>query len=306
MTECNICGGEGYIQTAQFGLEVCDKCDGKGELEDTGKSNTHPDPKSPLPCVIHFKGGQKKVVGIPRNAPKIERENAWAMTRGYLKPEGRFYVSIFTSGENGKIREEGFDKVGKYTPRVLSFNSTKDKDFPVSQTGFEMGVSDYTKQFPVAHRYIAILDRIFFIDKRFHDNQGMELWEELCGNGVFDIWRPKAPYNRERGEFNEERGGRRPIYEPQILLLRVYQLGRPLHVEHRKTYTDRVRDITGLAPLTLKRPIIPYDTDDRFYNDFEGKYTFVDIGDRIEKTMEKFGILNEKIINDTSKIEILE
>jgi hypothetical protein len=275
-------------------------------MDEKKPSPTKPMMQSALRCLIPLKGGQNKVIQIPQSAPKVERENAWAMTNGYHKSVDLYHVSIFTAGENAVILKNGFADRGRFIPKVLSYKVTQENQYPVSECGLQMGVSDYDKPFLLPHKYVAILDRIFYIKKGFHDNRGMELWTNLCNNGIFDIWKPVAPFNRLIGDFDLERTGKKKIINrPQILLLRVYELDRTLTVEHRPTFTDAVTVTSNEIPLTLRRPMIPYDSNDGVFRDFRGKYTFSDIGDRIENTLEKFSALQDQvIINDTSKIEI--
>ncbi len=89
------------------------------------------------------------------------------------------------------------------------------------------------------------------------------------------------------------------------MLLRVFELDFIKDTETTKIYTDLIASSGDGTPLTLKRPVIPYDVNDQFYRDFRGKYTLVDIGDRIEEALEKCDALrDEEIVNDTSQIEI--
>lgn len=318
MQKCHGCEGKGWVDSARFGPIVCPICKGTGQIANGSptptlkyiESERNPGPtvhmkQSSLRCLISLKGGQDKLVQIPRATPKVERENAWAITNGYRKSAGLYYVSIFTALEDAVILKNGFTERDRFIPQLLSYRTSQEEQYPVSKWGLLMGVSDYTHPFLLLHRYVAILDRIFYIKKEFHDDRGMELWEVLCNNGIFDIWEPVAPYHRLTGHFDLERGGKKNIMRPQILLLRVFELDRTLGVEHRKTHTDLVVSSGDGTPLTLKKPVIPYDVNDRFYHGFRGKYTFVDVGDRIEETLENFDALrDEEIVNDTSRIEI--
>ena len=321
MKQCHGCEGKGWVDSARVGPTKCPICKGKGQVENgiaftTSKYTDVPQPKrqnpqSALRCLIPLAGGQNKIVNISRSVPKVERENAWAMTQGYLrrKDNNKYYVSIFTAGENGVILKNGFNKRNGFIPSVLSYKTSQEPEYPVSQDGLDMGVSDYERQFTLPHKYVAILDRIFCFSKQVHDDRGMEIWGVLCKNGIFDIWEPIAPYHRLTGRFDLERGGRKTIktiMEPQILLLRIFELDRTLDVEHRHTYTDLVRSSADETPLILKRPLIPYTLHDKFYHGFQGKYTFADTRDCIKEALDKIGAQhNEVVINDTSQIEIL-
>ena len=317
MPQCHGCNGKRWVDSVYKGPTICPICKGTGHIADGGLS---PSPvrivteNKPIPistimqpdfkCRLFIKGGQDKVVQIPREVPKIERENAWAMTNGFYKDGNLYYVSIFTAGENGVILKNGFADRGRFIPKVLSFKVSQEKQYPVSNLGVRMGVSDYAQQFSLTHRYVAILDRIFYIKKEFHDIRGIELWKDMCNNGVFDIWEPIAPYHRLTGFFDLEKGGQKVITRPQILLLRVFELNNPLIVKHRPTFTDLITGSSAGLPLTLKRPLIPYDVNDRLYRDFKGKYTFSDISNLIKNTLVKFGQMDEELVNDTSQIEM--
>lgn len=255
-------------------------------------------------CSIPLKGRQSKVVQIPSEVPKIERENAWAMTSGFQKDGDLYYVSIFTAAENALFLRNNFDARGRFIPRILVCTRSRDEQYPISKLGSLMGVSDYSQPFRLNPRYVAILDRIFYIKKEFHDFKGMDLWQELCNNGIFDIWDPVAPFHRLTGNFDLQKTGKKTVRRPQILLLRIFELDHPLVVKHRKTRTDLVIGGGNGTPLNLKRPIIPYNTNDRFYHGFKGKYTFSDIYNLIKNILLKFGQLDEEIINDTSQIDI--
>jgi hypothetical protein len=321
MKQCHGCEGKGWVDSASVGPIICPICKGKGQVENEITITTHnnnetdSEPKSTtlykqstLKCLIPLRGSHQKIVNISRRAPKVERENAWAMTQSYRrrKDNNSYYVSIFTAGENAVILRNGFKTRDGFIPSVLSYKTSPEPEYPVSQDGFDMGISNYTQQFTLPHKYVAILDRIFSLKKKVHDTRGMEIWRELCKNGIFDIWEPIAPYHRLTGSFDLERGNEKKlIMEPQILLLRIFELDRSLDVKHEKTFTDLVTSSTDEAPLTLKRPLIPYDAHDKFYQDFQGKYTFVDIGNRIEETLDKKSVQYEEVvINDTSLIEI--
>jgi hypothetical protein len=245
-------------------------------------------------CIIPLKGGQKRIVNLPTKTLKVERENAWAMTRGYRRRSDNkwYYVSIFTAGERAVSLQDDFDKRSGYVPKILSYRKHPEPRFPVSQDGADMGHSNYKQSFPLPHRYVAILNSIFYVDKEFHTNRGeKDIWGVLCNNGVFDIWEPVAPYNRLTGLFDE--GTRKKeIMKPQILLLRVFELDRALMVEDG-----------------LKRPIIPYDRDDKSLHAFQGTYTIEDtgnrIGDHLRETLDPIHVpWEEVLVNDTSQIEI--
>jgi hypothetical protein len=257
-------------------------------------------------CFIPLKGGHRRVVNLPKRTFKVERENGKAMTQGYRRrlDDSLYYVSMYTSGDNAVALNLDFDAKGLYTPKVLSYRTSQEPRYPVSRDGFDMGVSDYKQPFTLPHKYVAILNSIVYIDKEFHTERGMELWGALCNNGIFDIWEPAAPYHRLIGDFDLDTE-KQPIMKPQILLLRIFELDRALAVEHQENRTDLVVGSSHQAPLTLKGPIIPYDDGDESCHGFRGKYTLVDIGNRILKTLEDMDAPHEEVlVNDTSQIEV--
>jgi hypothetical protein len=259
-------------------------------------------PRGSLRCLIPLKDGNSLKVIVPISTLKVERENAWAMTVGYSKSNKLNYSTIFTALKDGWALKNSFTAKSRYIPKVLSYRNSKEPNYYVSVMGLSMGVSDYDQPFSLPHKYVAILDRIFYINEQFHKERGMELWNMLCGNGIFDQWNPSAPFNRLTGNFDVERGGEKEVKEPQILLLRVYELDKTIRVQNKHAHIDTITE--DICDLKLKQPVIPYNPDDRFYSSFKGKFDFESIINLIRNSLEHFGILNEKKVNDTSLIEI--
>lgn len=269
------------------------------------RKNDYPLHPGCLKCNIPLGGGQVKEVNIPIQAPKIERENAWAMTQGFKKDDGKlYYSSIFTSHKNAVIKKNGFAKVGGFAPQLLSYKTSVEKQYPVSNVGHSMGVSDYKDKFSLPHKYVAILDTVFLINQEFYRDRDklLMLWQKFCTNGIFDQWEPIAPYHMLTGDYDRE-NGKKVIKDPQILLLRIFELDCNLEVEHQQTYTDRIHS-NGV--VNLKQPIIPYDRNDSFSHNFQGAYYFEDIKNIVLTTMKEIGALQkELIVNNTSEIEIV-
>jgi len=256
-----------------------------------------------MKCSISFKNGPDRRVPVPSGTFKIERENAWAMIVGYDSGGKKYYQSIYVASERANVLKAGFNKKGSYTPKVISYRTTPEPMYPVSDTGLRMGVSDYTRPFPLRHRYVAILDRVFHItDKELHRKWALsDLWPPMCDTpGIFKIWKAEAPYNVLMGRFDMQRGGAGEAEDPQILVLRLFELDRQVLVRTNRSRCDSVVD---RGEVRLKRPIVPYDSHDRFSQGFQGTDYFKDILTKIQATLSGFRH-DEEIVNDTSQIEI--
>lgn len=255
-------------------------------------------------CHMRFRGGQVREVSLPRQTLKIERENALAMSKGYHENSDLLYVSVYASGEDAVALRNDFDNRKGYVPKVLSYRTSQEPNYPISSVGRSMGVSDYSRPFSLPYKYVAIVDRIFFVQEDFIFNIDLhaDLWREFCKNGIFDIWEPDAPFNRWEGNFDLARSGKKVIKSPQILLLRIFELDKPIMVKHRKTYTDTV--MPG-EDVYLKRPIIPFNKNDRFADGFYGTYYFADLMHLIRTTLSDLDALErETLVNDTSLINV--
>lgn len=138
---------------------------------------------------------------------KVERENALAMIQGFEKGGRTYHVAIFTAHQDAWSLKKNFRHVPKLiTPK----RSPPRAEFPLSALGNRLPLWRYHHKL----RYAAVLDHIFHV----RNDAGM--WEELCSNGVFDIWDPEAPYNSLAGK-----------QDPMILLLRVHELDREVRID---------------------------------------------------------------------------
>ncbi|MHA1812207.1 MAG: hypothetical protein ACTSYX_02110 [Candidatus Thorarchaeota archaeon] len=255
-------------------------------------------------CEIRFVGGWTTVVDVPRSTFKVERENAWAMTQGYLATGGRYYLCMYAASESANVLKSGFQTRGAYVPKVLSYRTTAEPNYPVSFTGRQMGVSDYDQPFTLPHKYVAILDRLLHIEGHLHRVQGVDLWDSICSKpGLFDIWEPEAPRNRMLGRFDEEHGGANAAQQPMILVVRVFLLNREVHVE-KKTRVDIVDD--G-GTVSLASAIVPSSRQATRGSGFAGAMTFDQTIGLLKNTIQNHTVfapsVKETIINDTSLVD---
>jgi hypothetical protein len=104
--------------------------------------------------------------------------------------------------------------------------------------------------FSIPLKYIAIATKEYFI------KNNIRLWEELCSNGLFDIWVPQAPFYRfEKAKTNPSKY--------RIVLLRIYEINEEYTTEdiyHASSRIDHL--ISENRDVTIKKTIV---TD----NDFE-------------------------------------
>ena len=108
-------------------------------------------------------------------------------------------------------------------------------------------------------KYIAVLDTVFYI------KNNEELWDELCTNGIFDIWLPGAPYYNLEDDLN-----------PMILLLRICEIKNGFSEVDIRDIHLHAEIIKGDRDVSIKRPIIP-------------NTEFSLIKDKILNTLKEFG-----------------
>ncbi len=169
-------------------------------------------------------------ININSHALKVEKQNAKAMIDGFRKNNNRYYVTIFCAHKKAKSIENDFKK----RPKILTATrrSRPNKEYPLSPIGENLNANNYD----IPAKYIAVLDRIFHIDN------DIKIWEELCNNGVFDIWEPQAPFNNLDGKIDQ-----------MILLLRIFQIDCDLTKQiERGTYFDKITE----QNVKIVRPII--------------------------------------------------
>jgi hypothetical protein len=113
----------------------------------------------------------------------------------------------------------------------------------------------------------------------------MKIWNELCQDGIFDIWQPVAPFNSLKGK-----------QDPAILILRIFEMNKDFGREiEGGTYFDKVES----QEVQVIKPIVPYNKNDIGGESFNGSYYFADIIDEVKKATSSY-LRKEEIIFDTS------
>ena len=205
---------------------------------------------------------------------KVEKQNAIALTQGFLKESKRYYSSIFTAHQNSISMQKDFREVPKL---LTSFRGPPRQEYPLSDIGKDL----HTEGYELRGKYVAILDRIF------HIRNNIKIWEELCNNGVFDIWEPEAPYNSLRDKI-----------DPMILLLRIFEIDYDFTNEITK---GRYFGTIAGRKVRIIRPIIPNNESDPFSKKYDGSYYFANIIEKIRSEISGY-LHSEEVICDTSVI----
>lgn len=215
-------------------------------------------------------------------ALKVERQNAWAMIEGFRKKDEHFYVSIFTAHRRAKSIQRNFQQYPKLITLIRQPKSYYSLNYDiVNQPEF----SKYQHKY----RYIAVLDRIFHITNK------ISIWNELCNNGIFDIWSPNAPYN---SLIDQKTGLEKE--DPMILLLRIFEIENGFEEEEIK-FGAQIDHVRKQVKLHIIRPVIPQNQYDKFSKTFKGTYYFDDIINKIRKSL-KGTMYREDLVNHTSLI----
>ena len=169
---------------------------------------------------------------LDRICLKVDKPNAKAMVIGYRK-KGRLHrTSIWLA-----VRNRAF-------PALLTTNRSP-AGFKVSDIGRAMDAEN----FDMPLKYIADLDCEYFVKNR------IALWERVCSNGLFDIWRPEEPYRR----FAEAHSHSSQF---RIQLLRIYEIDREFSqedIEYASTRIDRL--VSRTREVAILRPVV---SDGRF------------------------------------------
>ena len=158
---------------------------------------------------------------------KVDKPNAKAMVIGYRRNRRICRTSIWLA-----VRDRAF-------PALLTTNRSPTR-FQVSDVGRAMDA----EKFDMPLKYIADLDSQYFVRNE------IALWEEVCSNGLFDIWRPEAPYLR----FDESQSQSRQF---RIQLLRIYEIDREFDkedIEYASTRIDRL--VSTTREVEILQPVI--------------------------------------------------
>jgi hypothetical protein len=197
---------------------------------------------------------------------KVERQNAKAMVEGFMKDSERHYISIFAASKKSISLKKDFQTF----PKLLENNNARDpkKIYPLSHIGKKMAAELYE----VPHRYVAVLDRIF------HIKNEINLWKDICTNGLFDIWEPQAPFNC----LNEKEN-------PMVLLLRIYEVDYDFKNDIR-WYNDHY-SLIPKSRVKLVKPVIPLNRADSSNTEFDGTLYFTELTEKLRNTLSRHGCL---------------
>jgi hypothetical protein len=154
---------------------------------------------------------------------------------------------------NAKAMIVGYRRLGDYYPHHQAiWLDTKDRPFPMLislQSTNRFRLSDEGRRlnadyFSIPFKYVVTLDSQYFV------RNDMELWQKICSNGLFDIWKPTSPYRC----WDEAK------CDPslfRILLLRVYEIEQEFHRDQVVRETNWVDRLTASdRSVTIKRPVV--------------------------------------------------
>lgn len=187
-----------------------------------------------------------KEIVLNKRCFKIDKTNAKAMISGFTKHNRLIHQAIYC------------DVVKKPFPMLITLNRRPTK-FEMSKIGLSLD----PESFSIPYNYVAFLEEEYFIKNE------MPLWEDICKNGLFDVWVPDAPYKR----FQECNSGPSKF---RILLLRIYEINEHFGEDEISSVSDRIDHISSHSlEVTLKKPVIS-----------DGE--FVGIKELLESSIEKF------------------
>jgi len=183
---------------------------------------------------------------------KIDTEMAISMTEGYVKDGNKIKTCIMSSHSMPRMAialQNNFELLPKLITNS-SIHVTKGNQ-PVSRTRLRplshLGIDIKEKVLmnhesglrPFKFKYIASLVA------KYHINNTIEIWKDICNNDLFDIWEPEAPYKNilKKGD-------------PLILLLRVYELDEEYPSDYVLDNGDHSHKLDGDRILGLKEPVI--------------------------------------------------
>ncbi|MCX5827287.1 MAG: hypothetical protein NTV58_04705 [Deltaproteobacteria bacterium] len=158
---------------------------------------------------------------------KIDKTNAKVMIVGYQKDGAINRQSIWCA-----VQDYPF-------PMLITLNRTRTK-FPMSSVGERL----FSDHYSIPYKYIATLDSEYFI------RNDMGLWDVVCHNGLFDVWKPNAPYMR----FDDSSS---PRSKYRIQLIRIWQIREEFRQDEIKYASDRIDHlISWTNPVTPEKPVI--------------------------------------------------
>ncbi len=166
---------------------------------------------------------------IAEDCFKIERSNAYAMIRGLPKDGQIIHQSIYCA-----VKEWTFNP-----PRLITLHRRPTKYKVNELYGYLR-----TEHCVIPYKYIATLVN------EYHIENSPKLWERICGNGLFDIWDPVAPYDRFKLCKSDPSKYR-------ILLLRIFEIDKEFDKNEicwPNTRLDRLKSKD--RHVKIKEPVI--------------------------------------------------
>ncbi len=154
---------------------------------------------------------------LNKNCLKIDKPNAIAMINGFQKDGKLIHQSIWLAVKDRPKPPE--------PPELLTFNRSRTQFSPsLSRIGKGLKAEE---NFAIPFKYIAKLDEQYFVRNE------MTLWEEICSNGLFDIWDPEGPYKRFKNAKSDKKKFR-------IQLLRIYNIDYEFHKNEIEPANNRL------------------------------------------------------------------
>ncbi len=157
---------------------------------------------------------------------KVDRPNAIAMINGFRKGEQLHHQSIWLA-----VKDFQF-------PALLTMQRSN-TPYKVNELGKQLNL----KEFTLPLKYITTLAAEYFIKNE------ISLWEALCSNGLFDIWKPDQPYRR----FAQSKSSPTNF---RIQLLRIFEIEHAFDISDIKFTTDRIdtlitqsKQVNSIAPI---------------------------------------------------------
>lgn len=187
---------------------------------------------------------------------KVDRANFFALTFGMEKDDEIIKTAIYVTTSKGHARHNDFRTV----PKLITLS--KKRSYKCSNIGEKL-LEKYKNVEITTFKHVAVLTTIFHIENK------IEIWKELCTNGIFDVWEP------EGGPFMRLRTGD----DPMILLLRLYEIANVYSVEDINI--SRVDNIAATnRKVLLNKPLI---------QDAE----FDEICKKIKETLDRYNAIKE-------------
>lgn len=208
-------------------------------------------------------------VKLNEKTMKLNLENFLGMTHGFDKENRRLRIAIQVSHKNCgyhfcevyKKRTEDFFLMTAFKgTRVKEKDQPANKEYIMQWKNKKLCNTYNNKRYNTYnvknwelknHKYILDVDSVYDLSE--DENIRENIFKELCSNGIFDIWNPKAPCNRLEGVNNA-----------QIELFRVFEIYNGINREDINVINSRFELHDKLKKDTyvdIKNPVL---SDDEF------------------------------------------